>query len=247
MIEMKNKSNIVSLPRALSKLGFCSRKVAVKLISEGKVLVNSTPCYDPKRRVDISKDRIVINDKILEPQNFIYILLNKPKGLITTAKDEKGRDTVYKCFEGHNLPYIFPVGRLDKASEGLLLFTNDTNFANYILAPENRIEKAYHVKINRKINDEILKKIKSGIKTNEDELLTVKSIRILREGQKTCWLEIILDEGRNRHIRRIFETLRIEILRLVRVSIGQLKLGELPKGKFRFLRDSEINNLFKRS
>lgn len=209
--------------------------------------MNSLISYNPEQRINLSKDKIEVDDKILKPQNFIYILLNKPKGLITTTKDEKGRDTVYKCFEGYNLPYIFPVGRLDKASEGLLLFTNDTSFANYILDPENHIEKTYHVKINKKINDELLNKIKSGIKTNDGDLLTIKSIRILREGQKTCWLEIILDEGKNRHIRRIFETLGIEILRLVRVSIGQLKLGELQKGKFRFLKDSEIKNLLKKN
>ncbi|MFN4111133.1 MAG: pseudouridine synthase [Ignavibacteria bacterium] len=244
---MKNKIKIVSLPRALSKLGYCSRKQALKLIAEGKVKVNLIVSRDPKQRIDLSKDKIEVDNKVIQPQNFVYIALNKPRGLITTTQDEKNRDTVYKCFDGFDLPYIFPVGRLDKASEGLLLFTNDTEWANQIIDPENHIDKTYHVKINQKINNDLLNKISTGVKTKEGDVLTVKSIRILREGLKTSWLEIVLDEGKNRHIRRIFETLGIEVLRLVRVSIGNLKLGNLPKGKFRFLKGFEINNLLKKN
>lgn len=244
---MNRKNKIVSLPRALSKLGYCSRKQAISLIQEGRVLVNSTLCKNITKRVDLSKDKIEVDGKILKPSEFIYIALNKPRGLITTAIDEKNRETVYKCFEGFNLPYIFPVGRLDKASEGLLLFTNDSNFSNYILDPENHIEKTYHVKINQKINNDLLNRILSGVKTKEGEILKVRAIKILREGEKTHWLEIILDEGKNRHIRKIFEALGVEVLRLVRVSIGNLKLGNLPKGKFKFLTQDEVKKIYLRN
>lgn len=241
-----NESKVVSLPRALSKLGYCSRSEAVKLIEAGRVKVNSIVCRDLRFRVKLTKDKIEVDDKIIKPKEFTYIMLNKPRGLVTTAKDEKNRDTVYKCFEGHNLPYIFPVGRLDKASEGLLLFTNDTHWANEILDPENRIHKTYHIKLNRKVNDDLVSKINSGIKDKNGEILEVVSAKILREGTKTCWLEIVLDEGKNRHIRRIFENLGIEVLRLVRVSIGNLKLGDLKKGEFRILQEKEIESIFER-
>lgn len=241
---MNSENKIVSLPRALSKLGYCSRKKAIELIESGKVKVNSVVCKNIKRRVNLSKDKIEVEGKILQSEKFIYIALNKPRGLVTTTKDEKNRETVYKCFEDFDLPYIFPVGRLDKASEGLLLFTNDTEWANKILEPENHIEKTYHVKINQKLDDTLLKKILLGIETKEGDILSVKSAKILREGTKTCWLEIVLDEGKNRHIRRICETLGIEVLRLIRVSIGKLKLGDLRKGEFRFLKESEVKNIF---
>ncbi|MCX8056893.1 MAG: rRNA pseudouridine synthase [Ignavibacteria bacterium] len=240
---MKNLDKIVSLPRALSKLGICSRSQAEKLIFEGRVKVNSKICRNHKLRVNLYKDKIEVDGKLVEPKQFIYIALNKPRGLVTTTKDEKNRETVYKCFEGFDLPYIFPVGRLDKASEGLLLFTNDTEWANQILNPQAHIEKTYHVKINRKIEHDLIEKILSGIETKEGEILKVKSIKILREGTKTCWLEIVLDEGKNRQIRRIFETLEIEVLRLVRVAVGNLKLGNLKKGEFKILSEQEIESV----
>lgn len=241
---MKKKIKIVSLQRALSKLGYCSRTQALKLIEEGRVKVNSRICKDSKKRVNILKDKIEVDNQHVKPQNFVYIALNKPRGLVTTTHDEKSRDTVYKCFDGFDLPYISPIGRLDKASEGLLLFTNDTEWANQIIDPENHISKTYHVKINQKIDDVFINKISSGVKTKEGDVLTVKSIKVLREGLKTSWFEIVLDEGKNRHIRRIFETFGIKVLRLVRVSIGSLKLGNLPKGKFKFLNREEVEKIF---
>ncbi len=241
---MKLNKNVVSLPRALSKFGYCSRKQAIHLIQSGKVKVNSIICRNLKRRVNLLSDRIEVEGKNLKAPNFVYIALNKPRGLVTTTKDEKNRETVYKCFEGHNLPYVFPVGRLDKASEGLIFFTNDTEWANKIIEPLNKVEKTYHVKINRILNDDTIKRILDGVETKEGEVLEVKSMKILRIGKKACWLEIILDEGRNRQIRRIFETLGIEVLRLVRVSIGNFKLGNLKKGEFRFLTEDEVKLVF---
>jgi len=125
-----------------------------------------------------------------------------------------------------------------------LLFTNDTEWANRILDPENHITKTYHVKINQKINEDVLRQINSGIRDSNGEVLEVVSAKILREGTKTCWLEIILDEGKNRHIRRIFESLGIEVLRLIRVAIGNFELGDLKKGEFRYLSEKDLKKVF---
>jgi len=232
---------IVSLPRALSKLGYCSRKQGEKLITEGKVLVNGKIVTDIHKRVNLSKDKISIGNKIVTESPKIYIALNKPRGLVTTMSDEKNRDTVFKCFADYNLPYIFPVGRLDKASEGLLFFTNDAQWANKILNPENYIEKKYHVKIDRVADEDLINKLAEGFYV-DDEFLNVKSARIIRCGKKNSWLEIVLDEGKNRHIRRMLSHLGINVLRLIRISIGQIKLGNLEKGKFRYLTDEEVKS-----
>lgn len=241
---MKTLKNIHSLPRAISKLGYCSRSQALQLTLAGRVKVNSKICRDPHRRVDLSKDKIEIDNQVIQPAEKIYIALNKPRGLVTTLNDEKNRETVYKCFENKIHSYIFPVGRLDKASEGLLLFTNDTDFAEKILNPENHIEKTYHVQINKKLDDTIIDLIRKGVKDKNGEILPVKSIKILRIGQKNCWVEIVLDEGKNRHIRRIFESLGIEVLRLIRIAIGNLELGDLKKGEFRFLSEEDLKKIF---
>ncbi|MEJ5351617.1 MAG: pseudouridine synthase [Melioribacteraceae bacterium] len=234
---------IVSLPRALSKLGYCSRKQAEKLIIEGKVFVNGELIKDVHKRVNLNKDTISVEDKVIAETKKIYIALNKPRGLLTTMSDEKNRQTVFQCFASSELPYIFPVGRLDKASEGLLLFTNDTEWANYILNPENHIEKKYHVQINRIADEDLIKKLIEGC-YDEGEFLNVKDAKIIRIGKKNSWLEIVLDEGKNRHIRRLLSHFGINVLRLIRISIGQIKLGNLAKGKFRYLTDDEIK-LFK--
>ncbi len=143
---MKNnddKNKIVSICRALSKLGYCSRSEAEKYLVSGKIKVNNKTIFDPSFRVDTVKDIISVDDIKLKEKEKVYIALNKPKGLITTAKDEKDRSTVFSCFVGSKLPYIFPVGRLDMASEGLLLFTNDTIWSDAITS--RKIEKIYHV------------------------------------------------------------------------------------------------------
>ncbi len=233
---------IFSLPRTLSKLGYCSRKNAEKLIKQGRVKVNGKIVTNINKRVNIEYDRIEIDNKIIVQTNKVYIALNKPRGLITTLSDEKNRNTVFKCFENANLPYLFPVGRLDKASEGLLLFTNDTEWANRIISPETHVGKIYHVKIDKIADENLVNKLLKGCEVQR-EFLKVKQVKILRTGRKNSWLEIVLDEGRNRHIRRLLSNLGINVLRLVRISIGEIKLGNLPKGKFRFLTEEEIYSL----
>jgi 23S rRNA pseudouridine2605 synthase len=226
------------LARALSKLGYCSRAQAAQLTRGGKVKVNGVVRRDPETPVRIGKDRIEIEGQPVAAAKRIYLVLNKPRGLVTTASDEKGRDTVYSLL-GADLPWVAPVGRLDKASEGLLLLTNDSEWAARVTAPETHLDKTYHVQIGRISDAALLEALKKGVRTKEGDTLRVKDASLLRQGERNSWMEIILDEGKNRHIRRMLETLDIEVLRLIRVAIGPLALGELAKATVRQLTAEE--------
>ncbi len=228
----------VGLARALSKLGYCSRSRAAELIAAGRVKLNGTLPHDPETPVHIGKDRIEIDSQPVEGNSKIYLALNKPRGVVTTAADEKNRETAY-AYLPEGLPWIAPVGRLDKASEGLLLLTNDSEWAARITAPETHLDKTYHVQISAIGDEKLLRALRSGIHTNDGEFLRVKNVRVLPQGERHSWLEIVLDEGKNRHIRRMLEELKIGVLRLVRVAIGPLILGDLPKGATRPLKQEE--------
>src|SRR5467141_2814989 len=208
-----NTSKKVGLARALSKLGYCSRSRAAELIVAGRVKLNGAVRRDPQTPVRLGKDRIKIEGQPIEGRSRIYLALNKPRGVVTTASDEKDRETVY-AYLPEGLPWIAPIGRLDKASEGLLLLTNDSEWAARITAPEPHLDKTYHVQINVIADETLLQKLWNGVRTSDGEFLRVKTIRMLRQGGHNSWLEIVLDEGRNRHIRRMLEALRIEVLRL---------------------------------
>ena len=228
----------VGLARALSKLGFCSRTKAAELIRPGNVRLNGAVCRDPETPVHIEKDRIEIHGKRIGAAEKIYILLNKPRGIVTTASDEKGRATVYDLLNEKS-KWLAPVGRLDKASEGLLLLTNDSEWAAKITNPETHLDKTYHVQIGAIASDELLKTLEHGIKTRESEFLCAKRVKLLRGGEKNSWIEIVLDEGKNRQIRKMLEHFGIEVLRLIRVAIGPLALGDLAKGNHRVLTHDE--------
>lgn len=231
----------IGLARAISKLGYCSRSQAVRLIRAGRVQLNGEIQCDPEEPVRLHQDRILIDENTIDARAKIYLMMNKPRGLVTTASDEKGRRTIYSILEGADevLPWLSPVGRLDKASEGLLLLTNDSEWGARIAAPETRVGKTYHVQVGSRDAVKLIPAILRGVRTEQGELLRTKQVRLLRSGQKNCWLEITLDEGKNRHIRRIFETFGIEVLRLLRVAIGSLQLGDLPKGVYRHLTAAE--------
>jgi 23S rRNA pseudouridine2605 synthase len=176
----------------------------------------------------------------------MVIMLNKPRGLVTTARDEQGRETVYDCLAGSNLPWLAPVGRLDKASEGLLLFSNDPAWAARVTHPVTGPDKTYHVQIDRIADGALLASLNRGVHV-DGELLRAKIICSLRSGQKNSWLEITLDEGRNRQIRRLLSAFDIAVLRLIRVGIGELELGQLPKGGWRVVTEHEIESLVPRT
>ena len=227
-------SRKIGLARALSKLGYCSRSQGSALIRAGWVRLNGVARRDPEFPTDFEHDRIEVDGKPVDATEKIYLALNKPRGVVTTASDEKGRKTVYDLLNGRE-SWIAPVGRLDKASEGLLLLTNDPEWAARVLAPETHLDKTYHVQIGIVADEALLTAIARGIRTEDGDVLRVKSARLLRKGVRNCWLEIVLDEGRNRHIRRLFQAMGIEVLRLIRVAIGPLPLGQLPKGSVRKL------------
>ncbi|HMD41066.1 MAG TPA: pseudouridine synthase [Candidatus Acidoferrum sp.] len=224
----------MGLARALSKLGYCSRSQAVELIRVGRVRVNEVVRRDPETPVRSGKDRIEIDGKPLAASKKIYLVLNKPRGIVTTASDEKDRETVYK-FLRDDLPWVAPVGRLDKASEGLLLLTNDSEWGARVTAPEAHLDKTYHVQIGRIADAELLEALTRGVLAKDGELLRAKGASLLRQGERNSWVEIILDEGKNRQIRRMLEGLGVEVLRLIRVAIGPLLLGDLTKGGVRDL------------
>lgn len=219
----------IGLARALSKLGYSSRSQASILIREGRVQLNGVTRRDPEAPVRLHRDRIEINRRIVEAEERTYLILNKPRGVVTTASDEKGRDTVYS-FLSEGLPWVAPVGRLDKASEGLLLLTNDSEWGARITAPDSHVEKTYHLQINTLAVQSVAQKLTEGIRGERGELLRAKRVKLIRLGTRNSWLEIVLDEGKNRQIRRMLDHLEIEVLRLVRVAIGPLELGDLPKG-----------------
>ncbi len=204
--------------------------------------VNGVIVRDPLAWVEVGRDQIDAAGQVVRATNRLYLMLNKPRGLVTTASDEKGRDTVFQCLEGAGLPFLSPVGRLDQASEGLLLFTNDTSWASRITNPKQHLDKVYHVQIDRLANGALVGQMTAGVLV-EGVRLRAKRVSVLRRGEKNCWLEVVLDEGKNRHLRRLLEELGMEVLRLVRVAIGSLKLGNLAKGRWRYLTEAEITGL----
>jgi 23S rRNA pseudouridine2605 synthase len=232
------KSRRVGLARALSKLGYCSRSQAESLIRAGQVQLNRIVKRDPESPVALGRDRIEVRGELIRPTGKVYLMLNKPRGLVTTASDEKGRATIYSNLSG-DLPWVAPVGRLDKASEGLLLLTNDPEWAAAVTVPESHLAKTYHVQVSGLRNAALTDALVKGFRVADVGFLKVKAANVLRQGDRNTWLAITLEEGKNRHIRRMLEHLEIEVLRLVRVAIGPLALGDLAKGASRPLTAEE--------
>jgi 23S rRNA pseudouridine2605 synthase len=224
----------VSLARALSKLGYCSRTQAEKLVREGRVTVDGRAVLHPELRLDPQRARLTVDGRPVTAARRIYLMLNKPRGMVTTANDPEGRQTVYACLEGLDLPHLAPVGRLDMASEGLLLMTNDTRWAQRILDPASGVDKTYHVQIDRVPDEALMARLRQGA-IDGGEVLSIRSAALLRCGERNAWIEMVIDEGRNRQVRRIVEAAGAEVLRLVRVRIGELALGDLAKGAVREL------------
>lgn len=229
----------VSLARALSKLGHCSRAAARPIIEAGRVQVDGRVVRDPDARVDMARATIRLDGKSAARDAHVYLMLNKPRGLVTTASDERGRDTVYRCLEGADLPRVVAVGRLDMASEGLLLFTTDTRWAARVENPASHLSKTYHVRIDAVPDDALVESLLAGVDTGEMGRMAAVRASVLRSGTRTGWLEVVLDEGKNRQIRRMLEALGHEVRRLVRVAIGPLRLGTLEKGAHRVLTATE--------
>ena len=201
--------------------------------------VNGAVVRDPERRADPRCDRIELDGVLLQRASAMYIAVNKPRGLVSTTADEHGRDTVYALFRDVPLPWLAPVGRLDKASEGLLLMSNDSAWAARITNPSSHVAKTYRVQVRGRPDEAALRRMREGV-MDQGECLHALSVEIIGGGAKNAWLEIRLDEGRNRHIRRMLAACGHVVLRLMRVAIGPVELGDLPKGSWRTLNDAEI-------
>ena len=209
--------------------------------------MNGRVVRDPQAPTDVAHDRIVVDGTLVGAQEKVYLALNKPRGYLTTASDEHDRDTVYTLLRntrdwGADARWIAPVGRLDKASEGLLLFSNDSTWAAMLTDPASHLNKTYHVQIDTVADAALLARLSVGI-VDDGVRMSLKSVRELRRGEKNSWLEIILDEGRNRQIRRILASFEIGVLRLVRVAIGPIVLGDLAKGAVRRITTAELQHV----
>jgi len=237
-VRQEGKGKLVGLARALSKLGYCSRSRAFLLIREGRVRLNGKTPRNPETPVRLGLDLIEVDGKQSAAAERAYLILNKPRGLVTTADDEKGRATIYSLLP-KGREWIAPIGRLDKASEGLLLLTNDSEWGARITHPASGLEKTYHVQIGRAAGPKLLESLVRGVEMPNGERLKARRASLVRSGERNSWIEIVLDEGKNRQIRRMLDALGVEVLRLVRVAIGPLQLGKLAKGAHRSLRQEE--------
>ncbi len=234
---MKSKS-VMTLDRVLSRFGLASRTEAREKILSGQVKVNGGMVRDPDRWTDPRADIIHIDGKRLRQARKVYLLFYKPKGVITSHGDPDGRKTVYDCL-GREVPWVTPVGRLDKDTSGLLLLTNDTDFANYITDPASQVPKTYLVKANMLVSDEVLARLARGIELKRGDWARPQSVRRVEDRGKYSWLEIVLTEGKNREVRRLLEAVGLATLKLVRTRIGPCTMEGLQVGKWRDLLPSE--------
>jgi len=230
------------LARLLSKRGVCSRSQAEQWIRAGRVALDGRVVRDPEHPTTAEQGGITVDGQPVGEAARVYIMFNKPRGLVVSAADERGRATVYDALTAAGLPWLGPVGRLDKASEGLLLLSNDTVWAAGITDPATHRDKTYHVQVDCIPDPAALARLSEGV-LDQGERLLARRVALLRTGEKNAWLEIVLDEGRNRHIRRLLAAHGIGVLRLVRVAIGALVLGDLPKGQWRHLAADEVRAL----
>jgi len=230
------------LARVLSKLGACSRSQAEQWIRAGRVSLDGRIVRDPYHPTLIDRQQVAVDGLVVKSAECIHVVFNKPRGLVVSAADEQGRATVYTALTAAGLPWLGPVGRLDKASEGLLLLSNDTTWAAGITDPATHLDKTYHVQVAGQPDATALAAMQAGI-NDAGDLLKARRATLLRAGEKNAWLEVVLDEGRNRHIRRLMAALGFDVLRLIRVAIGPLTLGELAKGQWRQLSADEVSAL----
>ena len=243
------KQGAHGVARVISKRGYCSRSQAEKLVREGHVILRGKPVRDPESPA-YENDEILVDGKPVTASDLVYFAMNKPRGIVTTASDEKGRKTVMdlfreeyaKMFPGKPMPHIAPVGRLDAASEGLLLFTNDTKWADDILTDASHL-KIYRVQVKGKPSAADLSQMEKGFNVaprvfgEKEEFMHAERAVLHSDGEKNCWLEITLSEGKNREIRRMLAHLGYEVLRLMRIQFDKFKLEDLKPGKIKIIQN----------
>jgi pseudouridine synthase len=235
---MASKS-AMTLDRVLSRFGIASRTAAREFIRDGRLKVNGKVELNPDRWVWPQRDRIELDGRRLRPAERTYLLLYKPKGVITSHGDPDGRKTIYDLL-GESGRWVAPVGRLDKDTSGLLLLTNDTEFGHAVMSPESQVEKTYIAKVNGLMSDDVIAQLARGVEMKRGDWARPKSVRRLEDRGKYTWLEIVLTEGKNREVRRMVEAVGFKVLKLVRTRIGPLTLEGLEVGKWRPLTRREV-------
>jgi 23S rRNA pseudouridine2605 synthase len=249
------------LLRALSKLGICSRQQAKRAIHAGRVLVNGKAVMRHTHWVDLEHDEIRLDGQLARrPEQMIYLMLNKPAGYVTTRRDNLSRPTVFDLISPRDdantvtpaqTPWVFPVGRLDYNSEGLLLFTNDGALGEALASPESHVDKVYRVLLNHLPAPEDLRRLEQGVPIRDYVTLPGKieieassdNDQVFSHPPRGEWLRITIREGKNRQVRRMFAAVGCEVLRLIRIRFGPLELGDLPAGHWRELNAHEVNAL----
>ncbi len=230
-----------TLDRALSRTGTCSRSLARAAIAAGRVQVNGRTVRDPDTWIDPVRDEIVFDGAPARPQRKEVWMLHKPAGVVTTARDEHGRDTVY-AFLPKELPWLAPVGRLDQDTSGLLLFTNDSDLAHAITAPSSKLPKTYDARCNGRLDDAAIARLASGIELDDGPTSPARVERLGADDRSTT-LRIVITEGRNRQVRRMVMAIGSRVVTLHRPRVGPLQLGELGLGECRRLTPAELASL----
>jgi pseudouridine synthase len=241
---MKTKPTM-TLDRVLSRFGLASRTAAREAIRAGRLKVNGRVVRNPECWVRLGHDTLQLDGQRLKPARKIYLLLYKPKGVIASHGDPAGRKTVYDCV-GELGRWVAPVGRLDKDTSGLILLTNDTEFADFVASPESRVPKTYLAKLSGLVGDGTITRLNAGVEMKRGDWARPESVRRVEDRGKYTWLEIVLTEGKNREVRRMVEAVGFKVLKLVRTRIGSLTLEGLEVGKWRELKPAEVAALRRR-
>jgi 23S rRNA pseudouridine2605 synthase len=228
----------VTLDRVLSKAGIASRTTTREWIQQGRVKVNGRVIRNPEHWILTGMDVVHLDGLKIREEKKIYVMLNKPAGAVTSFGDTKHRPTVYDYLKKLDR-WVFPVGRLDMDTSGLLILTNDTHYGEALLQPQSKVPKTYYGKVSGVVTLEEYFKMARGLEIGRGEVTRPAVVREIRQTDKYTWFELTITEGRNRQVRRMFEALGHVTLKLVRIRIGELELGDLPVGQFRLLTRKE--------
>lgn len=235
---MPSKPNL-TLDRVLSRFGLASRTASREAIVAGRMKVNGRIVRDPDVWVNPGHDTFHLDGQRLKPARKRYLLFYKPKGVISSHGDPAGRETIYK-YLGNGNKWVAPVGRLDKDTSGLLLLTNDTEFADFVTNPDSEVPKTYLVKTNALLSDEVIARLNAGVEMKRGDIARPLTVRRREDRGKYTWLDVVLTEGKNREVRRMIEAVGFKVLKLVRTRIGPLTLEGLEVGKWRELTAAEV-------
>lgn len=221
----------------IASCGICSRRKAEEYIVQGKVKINDEVVKDLSTLVDVESDNVYLNNKLIKQENKkVYIMLNKPKGYVTTNSEQFGRKSTLDLI--HEKERVFPIGRLDMYTEGLLLLTNDGQFANKLTHPKHEIEKRYIVNVDKKVTTEMIRKLQNGVDIG-GYITKPAKVKIDNDTK----FEIVISEGKNRQVRKMCEAVSLRVINLKRVQIGNISLGNLQIGKYRYLNKDEVDSI----